>query len=755
MNKLPKIWLGLWICLVTGLTLTLVFRPLDIQSNLLAALPGGQSSPLQHRVVGQLLNSSTNRFNILFGAGDLSAAITAGNYFAGQLPAYAVDFELTGADSRILTLLAQHNYLWLAGETKAQILHGDFAGIAAQAYTLLLSPVRAGLLPFSQDPFMLMPRFLLEIVPGHSGFTLDRGVLSARQDDLNYAYLTVRLPDNVPLDAVFQAAAAVQKARDAALSVFPEVRINISGVPLHTVYAARQSIREINIILTISTLLIILLSGIVFRSLTGLLAAVLNIGSSILVALLATNFVFGQIHILTLTFGATLLGLAVDYHIHYFVALKTSGKGEDIIRKIGRSCTLCLGTTLGGFAVLFLSDIALVRAMAFFALCGLCHAYFIIMGIYPLLFKPAQPRPQSPIAVWDAWLVGRITAFFSRHAYLKIAVLLGLAAGGIAKSNYSDEIKNIYSAPADLLKAEALFAKISGYASAPLYILVAGEDAEDAAQKEEAVCIILEQNKVPYQAITQLVPSRKQQAANWQLNSVLLKNTLPLLSAYVGLDRAGQAEISRKLNAQEKQYIQLADLAAIPAFAALADFQITDREKVYRLILQTRPQKINLPEDLNAAYLDPLADASLALRQARLKSTVALFMLLAGIFILVSLVLKSYKKGFWLTLPSLLALAICWGVLGFAGVKLSLFHILAMFLVICIGIDYAVFRLHSRGFTEGVPTAFLTTLASFALLAFTSFSITRAIGVTLAIGILASYLLSPLAARAADTEKPL
>src|SRR5690606_39709912 len=91
-----------------------------------------------------------------------------------------------------------------------------------------------------------------------------------------------------------------------------------AGVPLHAEAAAVQARREVATIGLGSLAAVLVLVWLAFRSLRpiGLVALSLLVGVAAGVA--ATDALFGSVHLLTLVFGASLVGVAEDYGIHYF-----------------------------------------------------------------------------------------------------------------------------------------------------------------------------------------------------------------------------------------------------------------------------------------------------------------------------------------------------------------------------------------------------------------------------------------------------
>jgi predicted exporter len=89
-----------------------------------------------------------------------------------------------------------------------------------------------------------------------------------------------------------------------------------------------------------------------------------------------------------------------------------------------------------------------------------------------------------------------------------------------------------------------------------------------------------------------------------------------------------------------------------------------------------------------------------------------------------------------------------------AGVSLSLFHLIALVLAAGLGLDYALFFEHAaddpaeqRRTLHAVIVCSLSTLMVFALLSFSTLPVLRAIGVTVAAGVVSNFVLALLLTR--------
>jgi predicted exporter len=95
-------------------------------------------------------------------------------------------------------------------------------------------------------------------------------------------------------------------------------------------------------------------------------------------------------------------------------------------------------------------------------------------------------------------------------------------------------------------------------------------------------------------------------------------------------------------------------------------------------------------------------------------------------------------------LPVVLALVIAAAALQLAGQRLTVFHLIAMLLVMGIGLNYALFFDHpeSRSTLFALLMTCATTLLASGTLAFSANPVLQAIGVTVTVGAVAAFVAS-------------
>jgi predicted exporter len=148
--------------------------------------------------------------------------------------------------------------------------------------------------------------------------------------------------------------------------------------------------------------------------------------------------------------------------------------------------------------------------------------------------------------------------------------------------------------------------------------------------------------------------------------------------------------------------------------------------------------------------IDPAAEYSDLLGRYRWNASLGL---VGGMLITGLILLLVYRRlaALWILLPTTLAMLAAPALLALAGVPYSFFSAMGLFLVIGAGVDYSIFQWEHRGargsWTRlGISLAALMTCTSLGLLGFSSIYPVASFGMTVALGIFLSLMLSPMVA---------
>ncbi|MFA0521431.1 MMPL family transporter, partial [Vibrio sp. 10N.222.55.E8] len=143
-------------------------------------------------------------------------------------------------------------------------------------------------------------------------------------------------------------------------------------------YGTQSAKSEISTIGLGSLAGVILLVWLTFRSALPLTLSLLSISTGLLVALVSTVAIFGKIHLFSLVFGASLIGVSIDYSFHFLTDRLAAGnqwQSDKGLKHIFVAITLGLLTSLIGYLGLLVAPFPGLQQLALFSSIGLIAAY--------------------------------------------------------------------------------------------------------------------------------------------------------------------------------------------------------------------------------------------------------------------------------------------------------------------------------------------------------------------------------------------
>ena len=160
-----------------------------------------------------------------------------------------------------------------------------------------------------------------------------------------------------------------------------------TGYPLYSYAGAEQGKAEFSSIGVASLFGVVLLLIAAFRSFLPVLASFGLIFLSYWLAYTSTVLVMGKIHIFTLVIGASLIGVSVDYALHYFAKTMRASKSsrDEISTLIRRPILISFGSTIVGFLSLFFMPFEVLKQSALFFVVGLSVSAVLVLYAYPML----------------------------------------------------------------------------------------------------------------------------------------------------------------------------------------------------------------------------------------------------------------------------------------------------------------------------------------------------------------------------------
>src|SRR5579859_7698145 len=278
------------------------------------------------------------------------------------------------------------------------------------------------------------------------------------------------------------------------------VQLHLSGPGVFAV-AARAKIERAAVRLSIiSSILVVALLLMVYRSLPALGLGLLPVTTGAVVGVAAVALGFGAVHGITLGFGITLIGESVDYSVYFFIqsqrtpaggSLGGAGRGDPLWR------TMILGmlTSVCGFASLLPSGFPGLAQLGAYSICGLVAALLVTRYVLPeLLPSRLQIRDLTPLG---ARLGRRLAPIQGQAAALRWGAALSLAAAALvslylARGHlWNRELSSLSPIPAAALRYDAQLRADLGAPSALNLVIVPGRSLEEVLRGAEGAARLL------------------------------------------------------------------------------------------------------------------------------------------------------------------------------------------------------------------------------------------------------------------------
>ena len=750
-------------------------------TDILALLPAQQRDPARQRALAQMVEAAQQRVIVLIGAADWDDARRAATVYRKTLAPhrhllYAADTISDRTGSDWLATFKNHRLNLLTSEDDAALRGQAPSYWLGRALAKLYSPFAAPQpLAWQEDPFGLFNNWLLARAQETPVRPRDRE-LSVSAGVRHYVVLPLTL--RVPAFAVAGQRAlmpVLEQARLAAQQATPRVEIIQGGVVLHAAAAAAQAQREMSTIGIGSLTGILLLIWITFRSFKPIALVALSIAVGCLGALSISWLVFERIHLITLVFGASLIGVAQDYGIYFFC--KRLGANDEVdswrlLRQILPALILTLVTTLIGYFSLVLTPFPGLRQMALFSAVGLIFAWFTVVFWFPTLIHASSLKNRAAAERYGRSLT-RWPRFAKNRQSLVVALAFaGLAGFGGSRLTVQDDIRSLQNPPKPVLDDQLKLGKILDLASPVQFFLLRGADAEVLLQREEALkqrldLLVQEKQIGGYHAISNWVPSARVQQSRRQLIERLLlpgKGALAALAAKLGEGESWVGVARARLLASALP-ITVEEFFQSPASEPWRHLWLGHVGDQYASVVALRGvNRSNLALLQQTAsglegveWVDQVSEISALLADYRYYMGWVVLLSYVAVFVLL---FPRYRRSSWRALaPAALASLLALALLSIAGQGLQLFHLLALMLLLGIGVDYGIFLQEPGSQDDGaawlaVAVSALCTLLSFGLLGLSQTPALRAFGLTMAIGIGAVALIAPCFRSATAAAQP-
>ncbi len=661
---------------------------------------------------------------------------------------------------------------------------------------LLASP--AGLLAKAlvpRDPTGEMMALLRQLDPGNQpARDTEHGGVWVSRDGTTALLLVLTHASGADIDAQEAAMNALRAAFDDARADLPAatVTLDMTGPGVFAVESRATIKHEVGRIALAATALVVTLLLTVYRSLPVLLLSLLPVVTGALAGIAAVSLGFGMVHGLTLGFGTTLIGEAVDYAIYLFIQSSTGhGQGgrvaaEQGMRTFWPTIRLGLLTSIAGFVSLLASGFPGLAQLGLYSIVGITVAALITRYLLPtLLPDDFRLRDVAPIGRRLERLIGaasRLRWLVPALALAAVAIL-ALERDGL----WNSELLALSPVPPAAQELDLHLRNEMGAPDTRYLVIVDGADTEHALQAAEALTPKLEALREagvidgwdsPARYLPSLaaqrerldsLPPRDELARRLEAASAGLPLSAARLTPFLDDTDAARNRPPLTRDAMDGTSLALAvdamlirtghsARALLPLRAPAAAGHIIDAARIRAALAADPGNAAAAPPSSAPLFLD-LKHESDALYTGYLDE--AIHLALGGVAAIVAMLLfflRSPAKVVRAATPLAAAVLVVTAGLALAGEQLILLHLVGMLLIVAVGSNYSLFFVHGDG---SLPTprtlasllfATLTTVSGFGLLAFSQVPVLRAIGITVGPGAILALLFSALLAKPAPDK---
>ncbi|CAN5266177.1 MMPL family transporter [soil metagenome] len=549
-------------------------------------------------------------------------------------------------------------------------------------------------------------------------------------------------------------AAAVEAIRDAGQSVAgtpPELfGVGVYGAELQRTIRAEAQLRTL---LAAAAIALVLLVAYRRAGVLAIAALPLLLGS--LAGLAAVAALFGAVHGITLAFGFTLFGVAIDYPLHLLSHMRRRDRAT-ALRLIWPTLRLGAFSTVVGYAAIALSGSRGLAQLGCFSAVGVLVALYATRTLLP---DVGVPPPAAQQARERSYII-------CRHGLWLATLGLGLLLLGLRQEPiWSNDLASLTPLPPERLARDRELRERLGAPDIRYLVAAHADSLEGILRRTERVVAELEKAVSleiigGFQSVTALVPSAATQARRRQALAQAsdLEARVRAAAEGTGLRPAAFARFVadvRRLAAPGPP-LTPASFAGTPLEDYVAgklwhdDGQWISLTTLHELESPDRLRALIAGRDVILVDLTAASQSLVARYRLRVITVLGIALLVIGGLLLRQI--GGNARTLWIAGTLAASLTMTVAVTGLVLDRLSLFNLIATVLVAGLGLDYALF--FSRGGHEetrdtrhALAVCAASTLAAFLVLAMSDVPILRGLGITVAVGVALCFATARLGLR--------
>lgn len=547
------------------------------------------------------------------------------------------------------------------------------------------------------------------------------------------------------------------------------VSLAMSGPAVLAVLSEETIRTEASLLGATSLALIIILLVVAYRSPRVILVCPVPMLSAVVVAIAVVGVLYGGLQGIVLGFGATLMGVAVDYPVLVFSHLRRETSVQATIHRLWPTLRLCVLSAAVAYLAMTATSVAGLSQLSAFSIAGLVTAAIITRWVVPALL----PAHWAPVTDLD-----RLPSMPSTLRRLQPGpvtvggtLLLALLIAGVfvAPPRWQSDLASLSPIPSRILAQDARLRRELGAPEAGQLLFIRAATPEAVLDRSEDLVLRLRDlvaasELTGFDAPSLYLPShltQRQRRAALPDEATLRAS---LAEASAGLPfRAQLFEpfIDAVQRARAAPAVGIDDLRHTPLGIKLGALLYPRSDGWTGLVLLSGvhdPARIaasvahaGYPDVTYVDFRSLTSELMLQFRDRALESAAW-----GAVVLVVALAfgVRSWQRAAVVLLPVTLAVLIDLNLLTWRGEPLTLFHVVSLLLVVGLGIDYGLFFSRASGDSDerrrtlhALLVCSSSTVAGFGVLCLSSLPVLTAIGQTVTVGVVAAFVFAAIIAR--------
>ncbi|AYZ14069.1 glycerol acyltransferase [Chryseobacterium arthrosphaerae] len=503
-----------------------------------------------------------------------------------------------------------------------------------------------------------------------------------------------------------------------------KTEISYFGSPVIAVANAQQIKKDIQNTVVISMTVLLVLLIYYFRNFFTPIIVFLPTVFSVLLALLVLYFIKDKISAISLSVGAILIGITIDYALHILTHYKHNNNIEELYKEITQPIILSSATTAVSFLCLVFVRSEALKDLGLFAAITVILSSFTALIIVPQLYKPKEKGENLNTNFIDK--IGSYPYEKNKPLIIGCSVIILACLFGFRHVGFNEDIGDLNYIPKELKISEAKLQKLSDITSKSIYTISYGNSEEEALARNSELSSFLEKEKkqgkiLSYNSIGSVVLSEKDQQKKieewnnfWNGNkknetiSELIGNGNKLGFNSSAFDNFNQVLNKNYTTLSLKDYEKVKALQ-ISEFMSNENgfYTVSNVVKVDEIKRDAFIKDIEKKHDALAIDRQQMNENFLGLLK-RDFNTLINYSLLA-IILTIIVFFRNFELTILTMFPIVLTGVVTAGILYFLGLELNIFSTVVCTLVFGVGDDFSIFltqamqKEHTTGKNE-LPT---------------------------------------------------